>query len=176
MALSFCHGATAPSGPRPLHCRWFAIILRRTIVGRTSLDEWSARRRDVCLTTHNTHKTQTSITTSGFESTIPASERQQTHALDCAATGTGIIGFSGLKFKEETSKVLHLKHNSVWCWNLDTSKSRSEVRGHFLNVVLGWTCEKWRIITYSQRDRRILYTITRWKLTGLVTSCVGTAF
>jgi hypothetical protein len=28
---------------------------RRTTVGRTPLDEWSARRRDLCLTKHNTH-------------------------------------------------------------------------------------------------------------------------
>jgi len=28
---------------------------RRTTVGRTPLDEWSARRRDLCLTTHDTH-------------------------------------------------------------------------------------------------------------------------
>jgi len=28
---------------------------RRTAVGRTPLDELSARRRDLCLTTHNTH-------------------------------------------------------------------------------------------------------------------------
>jgi len=28
---------------------------RRITVGRTSLDEWSARRRDLYLTTHNTH-------------------------------------------------------------------------------------------------------------------------
>ena len=28
---------------------------RRTTVGRTPLDEWSARRRDFYLTTHNTH-------------------------------------------------------------------------------------------------------------------------
>ena len=28
---------------------------RRTIDGRTPLDEWSARRRDLYLTTHNTH-------------------------------------------------------------------------------------------------------------------------
>ena len=27
---------------------------RRTTVGRTPLDEWSALRRDLCLTTHNT--------------------------------------------------------------------------------------------------------------------------
>jgi hypothetical protein len=29
-----------------------------------------------------------------------------------------------LKFKEETSKVLHLEHSFVWCWKLDTSESR----------------------------------------------------
>ena len=29
---------------------------RRTTVGRTPLDEWSARRRNLYLTTHNTHK------------------------------------------------------------------------------------------------------------------------
>ena len=31
------------------HTQW------RTTVGRTPLDEWSARRRDLYLTTHNTH-------------------------------------------------------------------------------------------------------------------------
>ena len=30
---------------------------RRTTVGRTPLDEGSARRRDLYLTTHDTHKT-----------------------------------------------------------------------------------------------------------------------
>jgi len=34
---------------------------RRTTVCRTPLDEWLARRRDLYLTTHNTHKRQTSI-------------------------------------------------------------------------------------------------------------------
>jgi hypothetical protein len=32
-----------------------------TTVGRTPLDEWSARRRDLYLTTHNTYKTLTSM-------------------------------------------------------------------------------------------------------------------
>jgi hypothetical protein len=32
---------------------------RRTTVGRTPLDEWSAHRRDLYLTTHNTHNRQT---------------------------------------------------------------------------------------------------------------------
>jgi len=36
----------------------------RTTVGRTPLDEWSARRRDLYLTTHNTHNRQTSMSTS----------------------------------------------------------------------------------------------------------------
>jgi hypothetical protein len=34
---------------------------RRTTVSRTALDEWSARRRDLYLTTHNTHNRQTSM-------------------------------------------------------------------------------------------------------------------
>jgi hypothetical protein len=44
---------------------------------------------DLYLTTHNTKKRQTSISSAGFEPTIPASERQQTHALDRAATEIG---------------------------------------------------------------------------------------
>ena len=38
----------------------------RTIVGRSPLDEWSARRRDLYLTTHNTHNKQTSMAPSGI--------------------------------------------------------------------------------------------------------------
>jgi len=62
---------------------------RRTIVGRTPLDEWSAPCRDLYLTKHNTHNRQTSILPVGFEPTIWAGERPQTYALDRAATGTG---------------------------------------------------------------------------------------
>jgi len=62
---------------------------RRTTVGRTPLDEWSARRRDLCLTTHNNHNRQTSMPPVGFEPTISAGERSQTYALDCTATGFG---------------------------------------------------------------------------------------
>ena len=62
---------------------------RRITVGRTPLDEWSPRRRDLYLTTHNTHNRQTSITPAGFEPTISASERPQAYALGRAATETG---------------------------------------------------------------------------------------
>ena len=39
---------------------------RRITVGRNPLDEWSARRRDLYLTTHNTHNRQTSMPPVGF--------------------------------------------------------------------------------------------------------------
>jgi hypothetical protein len=59
-------GATAPRGPRPPHYQGFTITLRHTTLGRTPLYEWSARRRDLYLTTHNTHNRQTSIPPAGF--------------------------------------------------------------------------------------------------------------
>ena len=54
----FCfRGATAPSGPESPHYRSFMIILGHNTAGRTRLDEWSARRRDLYLTTNNTRNT-----------------------------------------------------------------------------------------------------------------------
>jgi hypothetical protein len=64
--------------------------LRHTTVGRTPLDEGSARRRDLYLTTHNTYKRQTSMPPVGFEPTILVSKRPKTHNLDRTATGIGI--------------------------------------------------------------------------------------
>jgi len=65
----------SPRGPRRPH-RWiFEITLRHTTLGRTSLEEWSARRRDLYLTTHNSYKRQISMPPAGFEPAIPASER-----------------------------------------------------------------------------------------------------
>ena len=69
--------------------RFLDYTQRRITVGRTPLDEWSARRRDLYLTTQNTHNRQTSMTPVGFGPTISAGERPQTYALDRAATGTG---------------------------------------------------------------------------------------
>ena len=62
---------------------------RRSKVGRTPLDEWSARRRDLYLTKYNIHNRQTTMPPMGFEPTAPAGERPQTYALDRTATGTG---------------------------------------------------------------------------------------
>ena len=62
---------------------------RRSTVGRTPLDKWSAHNRDLYLTTHNTHNRQTSMPQVVFEPTISAGERPQTYALDRPVTGTG---------------------------------------------------------------------------------------
>jgi hypothetical protein len=67
----------------------FTITLRHTTLGRTPLDEGPARRRDLYLTTHSTHKRQTTMPPAGFERAIPASEWPQTYALDRTATGIG---------------------------------------------------------------------------------------
>ena len=45
------YSATDTSGSGPPHYQNLPIPLRHTIVGRTSLDEWSARRRNVYNTT-----------------------------------------------------------------------------------------------------------------------------
>ena len=50
---------------------------RRSTVGRTPLDEWSARRRDLYLTTHDTHNRKISKPPVGFEPKTSAGERLQ---------------------------------------------------------------------------------------------------
>jgi hypothetical protein len=52
-------------------------IQRRSTVCRTPLDEWSARRRYLYLTTHDTHNSQISMPQVGFKPTISAGERPQ---------------------------------------------------------------------------------------------------
>jgi hypothetical protein len=83
---------------------------RRTTVGRTPLDEWSARRRDLYLTTHNTHNRQTTMSPVEFEPTISAGDRPQTYVLDCAATGTGCVAHTAwiywLRFFRAFSSVV----------------------------------------------------------------------
>jgi hypothetical protein len=48
---------------------------RRSTFGRTPLDEQSARRRDLYLTTHDTYNSQISMPPVGAEPTISAGER-----------------------------------------------------------------------------------------------------
>ena len=54
---------------------------RSTTVGRTPLDERSAHRRDLYLTTHDIHNRQISMPPVRFEPTISAGERPQAARL-----------------------------------------------------------------------------------------------
>ena len=54
LLMSYIYGA-------PLFLMFLDHTQRRTTVGRTPLDEWSARRTDLYLTTHDTHNRQISM-------------------------------------------------------------------------------------------------------------------
>jgi len=71
-----------------------STFIGHTTIDRATLDERSARRRELYLTIHNTRQRQTSMPPEGFESTIPASKRLHTQVLEPAATGIGAISFS----------------------------------------------------------------------------------
>jgi hypothetical protein len=55
LLFSPLHDATAPSGPRPPHCRRFTITLKHATFGRTPMAEGFAYRRDLDLTTITTN-------------------------------------------------------------------------------------------------------------------------
>jgi hypothetical protein len=80
----FLFGATA-SPPQWARTSSFTRFLDYTqwgtTVGRTPLDEGSARRRDLYLATQNTHNRQTFMLPAGFKPKTSASERPQTYAL-----------------------------------------------------------------------------------------------
>jgi hypothetical protein len=118
------HGTWAGSAHGPFHVLFFSSMVEQptvglgllnveasrshsdTTVGRTPLDEWSARNRDLYLTTHETHNRQTSTPPAGFELAIPASEWPQTHAFDRGATGNYTILILG-----QDNPVATLKKN-----------------------------------------------------------------
>jgi len=88
--LFVCFGDNSPQwATDSSFIRFLNHTQRHTTFGRTPLDEWSVRRRDLYLTTHNTHNRQTSVPLVGFEPPAPTGEQPQTDALDRAATGTG---------------------------------------------------------------------------------------
>ena len=97
---------------------------RRITVGRTPLDEWLARRRDLYLTTHNTRNRQTSMPPMGFEHTISAGERPQTYALNRAATGIGTSTIASFMLRQLRTLYATRKHarneKSVngFCYNI----------------------------------------------------------
>jgi hypothetical protein len=79
----FFGGITAPQWARASSFTRFLDQARwPTAVGMTPLDEWSASRRVLYLTTHDTHNRQTSMPPVGFEPRMSAGEWPQCHALE----------------------------------------------------------------------------------------------
>ena len=70
--LFFSTALTALSGPGPLLCRNFTITLSHTTLGRAPLEERSALRIDLYLTTHNTQKKETSMPHCGIRTRNPS--------------------------------------------------------------------------------------------------------
>jgi hypothetical protein len=69
-----------------------------------------------------------------------------------------------LHLKKELSKVVYSEYSFLWCWNLNTSESRSKIPGKFWNVVLekdgedqlDWSRDKWSSITQGQGGEEYL--------------------
>ena len=92
------YGLTPPIGPGPPH-RCFTITLRHTTLGRIPLDEWSARCRDLYLTTQNSCKIHTYIhAPGGIPSHNPCKRAAVDHALGRAAIGIGSPALYTIKY------------------------------------------------------------------------------
>ena len=98
----------SPLWARASFTRFVDYTQRRTTVGRTYLDEWSARRRDLYLTTRNIRNRQTYMPPVEFEPIISGGKRLQTSTSDHVATGT--ISSSVLDTKIQF--VSHSEHDS----------------------------------------------------------------
>jgi hypothetical protein len=96
---SFFHGASCPSGPRRPIFRSVTVTFRDITIGRTSLDEWSARRRQHTKIIRDRH---------------PYSRRdsypQSQQASSCISTPFSVVGRECLGLNEKG-----LARNSM-CW------------------------------------------------------------
>ena len=140
ITLNFFPLRCDPVTSHDLPWRGFVVTLRHTTLDRATLDEWSARHRDLYLTTSNTHKRQIPMPPAGFEPTIPASERPQTHALDRAATGiSNYLCLLSHKIHELTAceiTVLYI-NTAVSCAQLTfTAQPKHVVEGTVLLYIL----------------------------------------
>ena len=83
---------------------------RHTTVGRTPLDEWSARRRDLYLTTHDTHNRQISMPPVGFEPKISARHLSKRYAM-------GLLISKATHAKASNDDTFCDKYvNCLWAW------------------------------------------------------------
>jgi len=87
---SIFYGSTVLSNQGPLIVEVSVSRSFRKTTFDTPLDQWSACRRDLYLTRHDTHKRKTPMTPAEFEPLTPANERPQLYNLDNVANGIGL--------------------------------------------------------------------------------------
>ena len=131
--------------------------------------EWECvRRRDLYLSTHNTHKRQTAMPPAGFKPTIPTSERAQTHALDRAASGIGLRKKYWIIISHGSSArcvfinynwINQLSNTTIWWLDIQSGPKKCmhslliNIFGRNLNEISisGWECN----IIYNSRTSLI---------------------
>ena len=98
--------------------RGFTITLRRTTLGRTPLDEWSARFQRP-KPDNTQHSLETSMCPVEIEPVIPEAERPQTHALDRAATGTstGTLYWTLICTRQNDSHHIYVRSIPTFSFN-----------------------------------------------------------
>jgi hypothetical protein len=112
-------------------------------LGRTALDEGSAHRNYLYLTTHNTHKKQHIHAPAGFEPSVPASERPQIYVLDRAANeiAWNLDSFVKICLTDllEVSTILSLVICSLVIILIRCHAYRLHIRHYYgPNVLLDW--------------------------------------
>ena len=98
---------SAPDGPQPPHYRGFTIILRHTTLSRTPQEKGSARRRDLYVTTHNTHNRQTFMLPGGIR--IHNSSKQEVADPRLRLRGSRLLGNLVQDYTEDKGKIFHLR-------------------------------------------------------------------
>jgi len=133
------YGATGPCEPGS-HCRGFMITPSHTTPGRTRLDEWWARRRDLYPPTRNIHKEEISMSPGGIRNRNPktrAAADPQVSAYKCILQ---LVHWLNLRCHYSLIKVLprHVKnvnynYNYVCrCWSCFVRLGMASSQPHHL--------------------------------------------
>jgi hypothetical protein len=133
ICLCICnfYSATAPSRPGAPHYGGFTITFRHFTLGRIPLDEWSAPRRHLYLTTHTTHNRQTSMPTGGIRIRKPSKRAAGDPRLGIGMT----VKAKKVKKNSEWVKIMPLVHTLQLYLSLGNYRAmtaRRVRRGSFL--------------------------------------------
>ena len=132
-------------------CAWlhWTTHARTHTLGRSPLDEGSAQRRDLYLTTHNTHNRQTSIPSSGIQ-THNANKRK---AADLRIRARGHRDRQKRNFRSESDVILLTRHcQDAWFWSV-MKKNRRNSQNLEKCVYMRSSLKNWHQNSRSQVSR-----------------------